>query len=344
MLLAALCLQGSLLVHPLYLEKAKPELRALRHVLILHDDLEGEGGPWGRNHDQGLELMRGLRERAVAGEDLGELARTFSNALTSRSYGSLGCFPRGMLRETFDDFLFSAEMGELGPILDLPSGLHLLERVETHAAVLQIQLDGTGPEARELADDLLARLRAGADFAELAREHSVEEESAARGGRFRVFERGSRDTLLKLASFRAPVGELVGPVETPLGLHILRRVEPEGFPRELWEDNFIRARGILITHIGALEAEPTLNRIFSEAQAQGEEVVRRVQGGEAFAEIAARFNDDTGGKERGGDLGWIHRHNPDLPRFLEPLFLLPPGSLHGPVATSRGVVVLYREE
>jgi hypothetical protein len=38
----------------------------------------------------------------------------------------------------------------------------------------------------------------------------------------------------------------------------------------------------------------------------------RIQKGEELRKVAAEFNDDPGGKERGGDLGWIHRGSPNL--------------------------------
>jgi parvulin-like peptidyl-prolyl isomerase len=344
MLIATLCIQASLLAHPLYVQEEQPELRSAQHILLLHDDMEGQPFEQGRTREEALELMKDLRRLIEEGEDFGGLAREFSNARTSASYGSLGSFPPGMLKEPFNGFLYGAEMGELSEIFDLPSGLHLLKRVEPHAAILQIQLEGTSEENRELAASLMAQLRAGADFGDLARKHSSDTGSAARGGQYRVFERGSNDSLLKLEAFRTAQGEIGGPLESPLGLHLIKRVEPSSLPRDLWEDNFIRARGILVSHLNAVGADPDLNRTQSEAKALADEVIQRVEGGESFAEIAARFNDDPGGKERAGDLGWIHRQNPDLPIFFSGLFVAKPGTMSPAHLTSAGVVVLIREK
>ena len=343
MLLASLCLQASLLAHPLYLEEAKPELRAAQHILLLHDGLDGLPFSQGRGHDEALALMEELHARIVKGEDFGELAKQYSSARTASSYGSLGSFPKGMLKEPFDGFLFGSELEELSPILDLPTGLHLIKRVEPYAAILQIQLDAKVAESRDLAQELRVKLDGGADFGELARAHSTDAVSAARDGKFRVFERGSNDSLLKLAAFRASMGEVVGPIETPLGLHLIQRVEPASLPPELWDDNFIRVRGILVSHLNALGVDPDINRTQSEAKDLAEEVIRRVNGGESFSEIAARFNDDPGGKDRAGNLGWVHRENPDLPHFFSSLFMAKPGTLSPAYLTPAGVVVLQRE-
>ncbi len=344
MLLAALCLQASFLSHPLYLDEAKPELRSAQNILILHDDLEGMTLPYGRDHAQALELATSLRAKLAAGADFAQMAREFSNSRTARNGGTLGSFPGGMLSEPVNSWLFEAEVGELSGVLDSPKGLHILRRIETYAGVLMIQVAGTGAESRALATEIFSKLEAGADFAELALAHSVDLDSAQRGGAYRVFERGSRDVLLKAAAFEAGLGELIGPIETPLGLHIMKRVAPESLPKELWEDNFIRIRAVVVAHLKALNVDPSLNRTQSEAKALAEEVIQRVAQGEDFAEIAARFNDDPGGKQRAGDVGWVYRYNPDLPHFLQRLFLQPPGSMLEAIKTPAGYMVVRREQ
>ncbi|MFT7668844.1 MAG: parvulin-like peptidyl-prolyl isomerase [Planctomycetota bacterium] len=343
MLIATLCLQASLLVHPMYLEEERPETRSVQHILVLHDDLEGQPFKHGKGHDETLVLMESLLKRIDAGENFGDLAREYSAARTSASFGSLGTFPKGTLREPFDEFLFTAELGEVSQILDLPSGMHLVKRVEPWAAVLQIQLKGSGDESRVLAREIVVKLDDGADFSELVKKYSVDADSAARGGAYHVFERGSNDALVKLAAFRTPLGQVSPIVETPFGLHILKRVKPETLAPELWDDNFMRVRGILIAHLKAEFVDKSINRTQSEAKQQGDEVAKRVTAGEPFEEIAARFNDDPGGKERAGDLGWIHRQNPDLPHFFSKLFAAKSGTLSDVYLTSFGVVVLIRE-
>lgn len=343
MLAAALCLQASLLVQPLFLDEERPELRSAQHILLLHDDIEGLPLPLGRDHEETVELAHALHARLAEGADFSEAARRYSSARTGRTGGSLGTYPRGVLGEPLDSWLFSAELGELSPVFDTDRGVHLLRRVETHAGARILQLPDDSPSSRELAAELLEELAAGADFQALAREHSADAASAQRGGDYKVFERGSRDALLKAAAFEARVGEVVGPIETPLGLYLLQRVAPEALAPELWEDNLIRARAILVSHLSALGVDPDIDRTQTEAKDLAERIVRQVEAGEDLAEIAARFNDDPGGKERAGDLGWIHRHHPDLPHFFQQLYLKPPGTLLDPIQTPAGYVVIRRE-
>jgi len=344
MLTATLLLQASLLAHPLYLEPEQPELHSAQHILLFHDELAESPFETGMGEKETIELMEQLRERVVAGESIGDLARQYSHAKTSLHDGSLGSYPEGLLREPFNTFLFKADMGELSSVLVDDKGVHLIQRVPTHAAVKMILLSGTGVEQRSLADRLVAELRGGADFAALAAEHSTDPTSKANGGRYHVFERGPNDASIKAAAFKAKVGEILDPIESPLGLHIMQRVEPDDFPRELWANNFIRVRGILVKHTGAKGAEETFNREKGEALDMAEEIIRRVNAGEeSFESIAARFNDDPDGKERKGDLGWIHRGNPDLPLFLTLLFNAQPGTVSRAFVTEYGMVVLYRE-
>lgn len=344
MLTATLLLQASLLTQPLYLEPEKPELRSLQHILLLHDDMPGLPYKHGRDREQALSLMKGFVARLEADEDFGELAKMHSNASTSKAYGSLGCFAQGTLADPFDEFLFNSEMNEVSEVFDLPTGIHLLKRVEPRAAIRQIQIDGRTSENRGLAMRLLQELKDGADFVKLVEEHSTDPVSAALAGKSRVYERGSSDTLLKLAAFRTKVGEGVSLVETPIGFHLIERLDPQSFPKSLWEDNFIRVRAILVSHLLAQDAPEGLNRSAGEAKEQADEIVRRVRAGEETLEtIARRFNDDPGGKQRGGDLGWLHRQNPNLHHFYNKLFLTEPGLLDEPMMTTLGVVVLLRE-
>lgn len=69
---------------------------------------------------------------------------------------------------------------------------------------------------------LLQQLRAGADFAQLAREHSDDPVSAAAGGDLGFFGRGRMMPEFEKAAFSLKPGELSDLVVTPFGFHIIR--------------------------------------------------------------------------------------------------------------------------
>jgi peptidyl-prolyl cis-trans isomerase D len=131
---------------------------------------------------------------------------------------------------------------------DLPEqtrARHILIEVGREAS------DAERAEARRQAEELLRRLQEeGADFAALAREHSSDEGSAARGGDLGWFPRGRMVPPFEEAAFGNEPGTLVGElVESQFGFHIIevlgRRegdVPEDEAKREIAEDLYRRDR------------------------------------------------------------------------------------------------------
>ncbi len=88
-------------------------------------------------------------------------------------------------------------------------------------------------QARQKANGLLNNIRQGADFAELAREHSDDPGSAEKGGDVGWFGRRRMTKEFSDAAFALQPGEVSGVVETPFGFHIIK---VEGKRIELPED------------------------------------------------------------------------------------------------------------
>lgn len=77
-------------------------------------------------------------------------------------------------------------------------------------------------ETREKARDLFEKIAHGADFAQLAREHSKDPGSKDRGGDLGYFGRGSMVPQFEEAAFGTNKGEVAQPFETQFGWHILK--------------------------------------------------------------------------------------------------------------------------
>lgn len=75
-----------------------------------------------------------------------------------------------------------------------------------------------------LAQDILAKLYEGEDFAELAAEHSIDG-SAQSGGDLGYFKRGEMIPEFEEVAFSLEVGELSGLVESQFGIHIIKVAE-----------------------------------------------------------------------------------------------------------------------
>jgi peptidyl-prolyl cis-trans isomerase C len=78
--------------------------------------------------------------------------------------------------------------------------------------------------AKARAEELLAQIRNGADFAELARAHSACP-SAAKGGDLGYFKRGDMEAPFEKAAFELAPGQVSGAIETPFGFHIIKVVD-----------------------------------------------------------------------------------------------------------------------
>lgn len=95
-----------------------------------------------------------------------------------------------------------------------------------HASHILIGTDaGATPEAKaaakQKADDLLAKIKGGADFAELAKAESTCP-SAQKGGDLGSFGRGQMVKPFEEAAFSLQDGEVSGVVETQFGYHIIK--------------------------------------------------------------------------------------------------------------------------
>jgi peptidyl-prolyl cis-trans isomerase D len=77
---------------------------------------------------------------------------------------------------------------------------------------------------RALAAELLQRAKGGEDFAGLAQTYSEDESNRDKGGDLGFFKRGAMVKPFEEAAFAAAPGEIVGPVKTPFGLHIIKVV------------------------------------------------------------------------------------------------------------------------
>lgn len=96
-------------------------------------------------------------------------------------------------------------------------------KVPERVHVRHILIAGLDEAAQAKAEKILTQLQGGADFAALAKEHSADPGSAAKGGDLGPFAKGAMVSEFDDAAFalKKP-GELSGLVKTKFGYHILR--------------------------------------------------------------------------------------------------------------------------
>jgi parvulin-like peptidyl-prolyl isomerase len=99
-------------------------------------------------------------------------------------------------------------------------------------------------QAKALADSLVQKLKAGADFAALAKSSSDDERTRNQGGVLPQFTRGAMQAEFESVAFAAPVGSVSEPFKTKYGYHVVQVDErrPFTFERVRPTLEFLRAR------------------------------------------------------------------------------------------------------
>jgi peptidyl-prolyl cis-trans isomerase C len=87
---------------------------------------------------------------------------------------------------------------------------------------MQVRASHILVETEEQVKDLMIKMTEGANFADLARQHS-RCPSGQQGGDLGMFGRGQMVPEFEQAAFDNPVGALVGPVRTQFGYHLVQR-------------------------------------------------------------------------------------------------------------------------
>jgi peptidyl-prolyl cis-trans isomerase C len=75
----------------------------------------------------------------------------------------------------------------------------------------------------EHCKELIAKIKAGASFEDLARQFSKCPSGPKSGGDLGYFGKGQMVPQFENAAFKLNKGEIAGPVKTPFGFHIIKR-------------------------------------------------------------------------------------------------------------------------
>ncbi len=204
------------------------------------------------------------------------------------------------------------------------------ERLRARHILLKLPPDASPEKEKELrrkAEEALAKIKAGADFAEVAREYS-EGPSASRGGDLGSFARGEMDESFEKAAFALSPGEVSGPVRTPFGFHIIKvEAKEAGRVKKLEEVKELIEKKLFNERLG--------ERLDQEAERAEELLQQGLPGGEK--NLPPWF--------RQGVTDFFERGTPpaDLPMreaFAEAAFRLQKEELSPPVVGKEGIYVL----
>ena len=217
---------------------------------------------------------------------------------------------------------------ELGDLMDSPAFRemtsdqyrvgHILLAVESGAS------EETSARAEAAANDIVAKLRDGADFARMAIENSAAA-TALEGGDLGWRRAAELPSLFGEAVLGLGPGETADPVRNSLGFHIIQLLEKRGVSQQ--RQTQMHVRHILV--------EPSAIRTPEQTRELAQSLLNRIVAGDDFAELAREHSEDAGSAMAGGDLGWTDGSE-FVPEFREAIAGLDAGELSKPFQSQFG--------
>lgn len=180
--------------------------------------------------DQLKKKAQSVLEMTKRGEDFSELAKKYSDDPSSAQGGELGYFRRGDMVPPFERAAFALKPGELSDVVETQFGFHIIRLEDKKDDMVKAQhilimlKPSTEDTARaiELAQEIYSKLQAGADFAELAKTYSTDEESKKMGGDLGWYAVESLSPEFQKAIQGLEVSQTSQPLVTQFGVHLLK--------------------------------------------------------------------------------------------------------------------------
>jgi peptidyl-prolyl cis-trans isomerase D len=196
---------------------------------------------------------------------------------------------------------------------------------QVRASHILLKTEGKDDAAvKAKASDVLKQVKAGADFAELAKKYSEDEASAKNGGDLDYFGKGKMVPEFDQAAFGMQPGQISDLVKTQYGYHIIKLVDKKTATTRSLAD---------------VRQQITDQLAYERAQAQAADLAQKLE-----KQIAKPADLDRVAKAQGltvQESGFFARDEPILglgpsPEAAARAFEMKPGDVAGPVRTSRG--------
>ncbi|WP_158781869.1 peptidylprolyl isomerase SurA [Pantoea sp. BAV 3049] len=181
-------------------------------------------------------------------------------------------------------------------------------------------------DQEKLANQLVSEAKSGGDFGKLAITYSADPQ-ALKGGNMGWGRIQELPSLFAQALVTAKKGDIIGPIRSGVGFHILKVNDVRG-------DN----QSISVTEVHARHILLKPSPVMTDDQARQKlaQVAADINSGKTtFAQAAKELSQDPGSANQGGDLGWS---SPEVfdPAFRDALLKLKKGQMSSPVHSSFG--------
>ncbi|CCP04199.1 survival protein SurA precursor [Erwinia amylovora Ea644] len=181
-------------------------------------------------------------------------------------------------------------------------------------------------DQENLAKQLVSEAKGGADFGKLAIAHSADPQ-ALKGGNMGWGRIQELPSLFAQALVTAKKGDIIGPVRSGVGFHILKVNDMRGDNQSISVTE-VHARHILL--------KPSPIMTDDQARQKLQQVASEIKSGKlTFSAAAKQLSQDPGSANQGGDLGWSSAEVYD-PAFRDALLRLKKGQIGDPVHSSFG--------
>lgn len=201
----------------------QPEAVKLAHILLRVE-------PSQATLDSALAKAKMVKAMLDSGADFEEMAKEYSDDPSASDGGDLGYFSRGDLVQEFEDAAFALNVGETSDIVKTQYGYHIIKCIDKqgdrircrHILCMARPTDADKAAVIKFADSLRTLAMNGADFAELVKEYSVDEDTKKQGGELGWFVVSDLTPEFSVAVEGLKVGDISQPTESQFGIHILK--------------------------------------------------------------------------------------------------------------------------
>lgn len=199
------------------------------------------------SNDPNKAKIDSIRTCIENGEDFGKLAEKFSSdRYSAKNGGDLGFVWVGRYPYPFELAAYTTPVGKISPVVKTQFGYHILKVTDEHESNGKYQVahilklyprdanDSVKAAINAKMDSIYNVLKAGADFAEVAKAESEDGRTSKRGGELGMLGRDQLLPDLEKAMLSVPVGEAAMPYRTSYGVHIMKAVSHK--PMETYEE------------------------------------------------------------------------------------------------------------
>lgn len=179
--------------------------------------------------------------------------------------------------------------------------------------------------AQKKANDLLQKIKKGADFSQLAIAESSGE-YALEGGDLGMRHLAELPEIFADKVIDMKVGEVVGPIRTGNGFQLIKLTAVGGT-----DDH----HQVVKTHVRHILIKQDASMTPTEAQKQINNLYQQLKSGKDFALMAKQYSVDAASAIKGGDLGWVTGEEL-VPAFAKAMDSLPLHTIGKPIKSPFG--------